>query len=381
MSELAETIVAHFRAVQRDLPWRKRDDAYGIWVSEIMLQQTRVQTVIPYYERWLERFPTVEALAEAPLDDVLEHWAGLGYYSRARNLHRGAKEVVASYDGALPRDTAGLQKIPGIGRYTAGAIASMAYGTRAAVVDGNVIRVLARIYEVDEDAKSTAGKKRLWALAEELVPADAPGDFNQGLMELGALTCTPTNPACLLCPVREHCGAHANGTVDRYPVLPKRKKNADKPLLDHVAVWAQRGARVLLARRVPEGLYGGLWELPQGPAAGAEELSKLAGVGIELQSEKPVHTQRQILSHRRLEIRVHPGRTIGRLGKPDARVYDRVSWQAIDETDSLGISSATRAIIDAYREQSGWHPEPRPTKKPSPSSKPATKKSSRASKR
>jgi A/G-specific adenine glycosylase len=375
VSSIPDKIVAHFRATKRDLPWRQRSDAYAIWVSEIMLQQTRVQTVIPYYERWLERFPTVQALAEAPLDDVLELWSGLGYYSRARNLHRGAREVVATYEGALPGDAAGLRALPGIGRYTAGAIASMAYGERAAVVDGNVARVLARMFEVSEDAKSSAGQRKLWALAESLVPEDAPGDFNQGLMELGALTCTPTNPTCLLCPVREDCGAHANGTVDQYPVLPRRKRAADKPLLDRTAVWVERGARVLLARRIPSGLYGGLWELPQGDNADAETLSALAGVTIELRSEKPVHTHEQVLSHRRLRIRAHQGRTVGRLGKPDPGVYDRVSWHELEALDTLGVSSATRAIIDAYREQDGWQARPRSTTKRSRSSKRATERS------
>src|SRR5690606_12970117 len=180
---------------------------YAIWVSEIMLQQTRVQTVIPYWERWMARFPTVRALADAPLDDVLAAWAGLGYYSRARNLWSGAREVTARWAGALPSRAAELREVPGIGPYTAGAIASIAFGERAPLVDGNVARVLARVFAIEDDIKSSAGQRALWARAGELMaalPADhAPGDLNQGLMELGATVCAPQAPRCLVCPLAD----------------------------------------------------------------------------------------------------------------------------------------------------------------------------------
>src|SRR6185503_5707528 len=185
---IATAVVAHYAGARRDLPWRRTRDPYAIWVSEIMLQQTRVATVIPYWERWMARFPTVSALAKAPLDDVLAAWAGLGYYSRARNLHAGARAVDARFGGALPSRAAELREVPGIGPYTAGAIASIAFGERAPLVDGNVARVLARVFAIEDDIKSTAGQKALWTAAGELMrglpESAAPGDLNQGLMEL-----------------------------------------------------------------------------------------------------------------------------------------------------------------------------------------------------
>ena len=350
-SAVARRVVEHFRRVQRDLPWRKTSDAYSIWVSEIMLQQTRVATVVPYYERWLARFPTVKALADAPMDDVLAQWAGLGYYSRARNLHRGAREVVASYGGEVPATAAELRAIPGIGRYTAGAIAAMAFGRREPLVDGNVARVLARVYELEGDIKSSATTRELWALADTICPAEAPGDFNQGLMELGATICTPTQPRCLECPLHDVCGARTSGRQAELPVTRKRTRAADLPLLDVTAVWVERRGRVILARRQARGLYGGLWELPQLDDTGVNELGKLS-----FESTRPVAEHRQTLSHRRLRIRVIVGRLAGRLGKPPRGRYDKLAWQPLATVADRGISAATAKIIEKYRETDGWIP-------------------------
>ena len=195
MLELAQAVVSYYQSVRRDLPWRRTRDPYAIWVSEVMLQQTRVATVIPYWERWMAKFPTVSALAAAPLDDVLAAWAGLGYYARARNLWNGAKEIDTRWAGQLPGRASELREVKGIGPYTAGAIASIALGERAPLVDGNVARVLARVFAIPHDIKSTAGTKALWKAAGELMTAlptsSAPGDLNQGLMELGATLCSP----------------------------------------------------------------------------------------------------------------------------------------------------------------------------------------------
>ncbi|HLL22387.1 MAG TPA: A/G-specific adenine glycosylase, partial [Kofleriaceae bacterium] len=265
--QIAHAIVAHYASVKRDLPWRRTRDPYAIWVSEIMLQQTRVATVIPYWERWMAKFPTVAALAAAPLDDVLAAWAGLGYYSRARNLHAGAKAVGED----LPRTASELRGIPGIGPYTAGAIASIAHGERAPLVDGNVARVLARVCEIELDVKSTAGGKALWAKAGELMaalPDDAkPGDLNQGLMELGATVCTPTSPRCLVCPLAKLCIANQTGRQDELPVMPVRKKQDELPLLARTHVWIEEACCVIVGRRPPGGLFGALWELPDVDAA------------------------------------------------------------------------------------------------------------------
>lgn len=317
-----------------------------------MLQQTRVATVIPYYERWMTRFPTVRALAAAELDEVLAAWAGLGYYSRARNLHRGAKEVVLRHRGVVPGSAAALREIPGIGRYTAGAIASIAYGHREPIVDGNVARVLARVYALEGDVKAPAALRELWQLAAELVPPDAPGDFNQGLMELGATVCTPAKPACLTCPVRQRCRARATGREHELPVMPARKRAQDLPLIDASALWIERRGRVLLARRPPAGLYGGLWELPQ--TADTSRLEALVPAAeVRLQSPTPVAEHNQVLSHRRLRIRVFRAHLSGR---PPARCtaaedgYDRFLWQSLAATASRGLSAATQAIIDKVQE-------------------------------
>src|SRR5215212_5496516 len=201
-----------------DLPFRRTHDPYRIWLSEIMLQQTQVTTVIPYFERFLARFPTVESLAAAPLDDVLKLWEGLGYYSRARNLHRAAQHIVTDHGAHFPTTAIELQALPGIGRYTAGAIASIAYNEPVAVLDGNVMRVLTRLYDIADDIAAPATQKRLWTLAESLVPPDHPGNFNQAMMELGRTICKPRQPLCAACPVSAHCLAFQRGVQSERPV-------------------------------------------------------------------------------------------------------------------------------------------------------------------
>ena len=222
-TDLVPTLLAWWDAGHADLPWRRTKDAYAVWVAEIMLQQTQIATVLPYYARWMTRFPTVEALADAPLDDVLKLWEGLGYYSRARNLHTAARQIMAEHDGRLPDTLDGLVALPGIGRYTAGAIASIAFAIPAPVLDGNVIRVLSRIFDINEDVTKPATRKWLWELAAAAVPTERPGDFNQALMEMGQLICTPQTPRCLICPVNTLCLARQRGTQLERPVRPARK--------------------------------------------------------------------------------------------------------------------------------------------------------------
>ena len=205
LTEVSRRLLDWYARAARSLPWRGESDAYAVWVSEIMLQQTRVETVIPYYERWLKRFPTLAALAEADEQDVLRLWEGLGYYSRARNLHRAARVVMAEHGGTLPSERAALERLPGIGRYTAGAIASMAFGLDEAALDGNIRRVLARVENVSLPARSPEGERRLWELAQAHLPPGRAGDYNQALMDLGATICTPAKPACLICPLAEVC--------------------------------------------------------------------------------------------------------------------------------------------------------------------------------
>ncbi|CAN5918253.1 A/G-specific adenine glycosylase [soil metagenome] len=366
---IASAVVAHYGRVKRDLPWRRTRDPYAIWVSEIMLQQTRVATVIPYWERWMTRFPTVRALATAPLDDVLAAWAGLGYYSRARNLVAGAKTIVSDWKGALPRHAAELREVPGIGPYTAGAIASIAYGERAPLVDGNVARVLGRVFAITDDIKSTAGQKALWSRAGELMAAlpevAAPGDLNQGLMELGATVCSPTQPRCLVCPLARLCIANATGRQDELPVMPVRKKQHELPILARTLVWLAHDDELVLVRRTPEGLFGGLWELP--PLDVAEAMK------VTIDRTVVAHHD-QTLSHRRLRVTVMRGAMPVRLVQPADPGYDGIASVPIADAGRLGIAAATAAILTKYKD-TPWSSIPRP----SPCSPKATTRSSKAS--
>ncbi|HEX7843417.1 MAG TPA: A/G-specific adenine glycosylase [Kofleriaceae bacterium] len=366
---IATAVVAHFAQVRRDLPWRRTRDPYAIWVSEIMLQQTRVATVIPYWERWMARFPTVSALAEAPLDDVLAAWAGLGYYSRARNLHAGAQAVDERFGGALPSCAAELREVPGIGPYTAGAIASIAFGERAPLVDGNVARVLARVFAIEHDIKSSAGSKALWTAAGELMAAlpgaVAPGDLNQGLMELGATICSPTQPRCLVCPLARDCAAARAGRQDELPVVAARKKASELPVLARTLVWIEEAGQIVLVRRTPAGLFGGLWELPP--------LEVAAALGVTVDPE-PVAFHDQTLTHRRLRIAVVRGAMPAALVAPGDPGYDAIRRVAIPGAVALGIAASTTAILRMH-EDTPWSLIP----KPSPSSPRATRRSSRAS--
>jgi A/G-specific adenine glycosylase len=259
MTRLATRLLNWYQKNKRAMPWRDHPNPYAVWVSEIMLQQTRVETVIPYFEKWMKLFPSIKALASADERTVLNAWEGLGYYSRARNLHKAAKITAEKFGGELPRDLDDLRSLPGIGRYTVGAIASMAFKMDEPTLDGNLRRVFSRVYDVDEFADSPAGEKILWGLAAENLPKGQAGDYNQALMDLGATICLPRNPRCLLCPLMAICKARQNGTQDLRPVL-KAKKLVPQ-YVNAAAVIIERG-RVLLSQRPVDGLLGGMWEFP-----------------------------------------------------------------------------------------------------------------------
>ncbi len=273
MSRLAPRLLTWYRDNKRELPWRGHPDPYAVWVSEIMLQQTRVETVIPYFEKWMKQFPTVKTLADSSEQDVLNLWEGLGYYSRARNLHKAAKIVVEKYHSELPRDLGVLGQLPGIGRYTVGAIVSMAFGLDQPTLDGNVRRIFARVFDVSQPADSPAGEKILWGLATEYLPKGQAGDYNQALMDLGATICLPKNPRCLICPLMKLCKARELGIQEKRPVLKPKKPT---PHYVHAAAVIMRQEYVLLAKRQSKGLLGGMWEFPNGRVSGdpAKELSK-----------------------------------------------------------------------------------------------------------
>lgn len=248
-----------YRKNRRDLPWRKNKDPYRIWVSEIMLQQTRVDTVIPYYERFMELFPTLQDLAKATDDQVVKAWEGLGYYSRARNLHAAVKEVVAKYGGRVPSEPETISKLKGIGPYTKGAILSIAYDKKVPAVDGNVMRVFSRLFAITDDIAKQSTRKKMERIAETLIPESAPGDFNQALMELGALICTPQSPQCLFCPVQSVCHAYREGLEHE---LPRKKKAKPPAPVDVIFAWIICGDRVLVEKRPETGLLAGMWALP-----------------------------------------------------------------------------------------------------------------------
>lgn len=253
-------LISWFKAEQRDLPWRKDQDPYKVWVSEIMLQQTRVDTVIPYFNRFIEWFPTIEDLAEAEEEKVLKAWEGLGYYSRVRNLQSAVREVKEKYNGEVPSTPEDISSLKGVGPYTAGAILSIAYGIPEPAVDGNVMRVLSRILLIREDIAKASSRKIFEKAVRDIISHEDPSAFNQALMELGALICTPTSPSCLLCPVREHCHAFHEGVQQELPIKTKKVKTRDVQLA--AAVIEDEDGKILIHKRPANGLLANLWEFP-----------------------------------------------------------------------------------------------------------------------
>lgn len=332
-----------------ELPWRGVQDGYRVWLSEIMLQQTQVETVKPYYARFLAAFPTVHDLAAAPLADVLKLWEGLGYYSRARHLHQTAQRVVRDYGGSFPRTADELQTLPGVGRYTAGAVASIAFGERVPVLDGNVIRVFARLTDLPDDVTQPAVKTRLWALAEAWLPPERAGDYNQALMELGRVVCKPRNPRCGVCPVQRHCRAFASGTQKLRPV---KAKKAATPHYDVTAgmIWNDSG-QLLIAQRPPEGLLGGLWEFPGGKQEAGESLPDC--LRRELREELAIEVEvgslfavvRHGFTHFRITLHAFTCRYLG--GEPQRLGVHDFAWVLPDELRRYSFGKADREIIRA----------------------------------
>jgi A/G-specific adenine glycosylase len=345
---LQSALLAWYEASRRDLPWRHTKDPYAIWLSEIMLQQTRVETVIPYYARFLEQLPTVLALAEAPDDQVMSLWSGLGYYRRARMLHEAARQV-RDAGGALPRTARELGAIRGIGRYTAGAIASIAFGEAAPVVDGNVVRVLARLFAIKADVRGGPGLAAIWELAQELVPEERPGDWNQSLMELGATVCVPRNPRCEECPVQQECRARALGLVDSLPRLAPRTAAVSASLTALVATVVGRGEdRLVLARRRAGGLFGGLWEPPMVPGVDLDDAPAAfaALLGTKLPKLEARGAVTHVLTHRRLAVQVlstelsrAPKLTLG------AGLYEALELASLGSLGSRGMSTLARKVL------------------------------------
>lgn len=352
----ASALLRWYRRHRRDLPWRRTRDPYAILVSETMLQQTQVATVVPYYQRFMRRFPTVRSLARAERDDVLRLWAGLGYYSRARHLHAAAGEIVARHRGRVPSSPAELRELPGVGPYTAGAVASIAFDQRAPVVDGNVARVLARLFAITGDIKAARASARLWSLAESLLPRAACGDFNQALMELGATVCTRSAPACHNCPVRRHCRALQRGWTDRIPRPARRSRSV---LETHVVAAIRGPAGWLFRRRPQRGMWGSLWELPSAVSDGRSPVAQLRELvaeqvgGVAQLAPEPFHRGRHVLTHRTIGFVGH----VAHVARSPRRAG--TVWRELDDINGLGLSRAMQGIVDALLEHVGGRLVPR----------------------
>ena len=340
-TDFADRLLAWFDDHGRkDLPWQV-DDPYRVWVSEIMLQQTQVQTVIPYYERFMQRFPDVTALADAPLDAVLDHWSGLGYYARARNLHKAAQAIRDDFGGAFPDDFDNACSLPGIGRSTAGAILSLAFGQRHAILDGNVKRVLARHRAIGGWPGTTAVGKALWAAAEANTPMERVSDYTQAIMDLGATVCTRSKPRCDSCPVRNDCSALAEAAVEQYP---GRKPKKARPLKSTTMVLAVNDGAVYLERRPPSGIWGGLWSLPELDHDGVAEWcrDRLDASGSDIVAWGVL---RHSFSHYDLDIQpvvVHIDAGSRKVADgPDA------TWHRLDAAPPGGIAAPVQKLIDS----------------------------------
>jgi A/G-specific adenine glycosylase len=332
----------------RDLPWRRTRDPYAVWVSETMLQQTRCHTAMPYYERFLRELPDVQALAEAPEERVLALWSGLGYYRRARMLHAAAKTVAHDHGGRIPSEAGQLRQLPGVGAYTAGAIASIAFGRREATVDGNAVRVVCRLFGIDADPKSADGAARVWDLARHLVGSvdGDPGDWNQALMELGATVCLPKASArCEACPVATWCAARQRGLVQELPRTGARRK---PPIARRVSFVVASATHVLLARRTPNagGLFAGLWEPPGGDATAGRALALRLGL-VERMLRTAGEVQ-HVLSHRRMQIQVMVAPLGRRRRWPvPSPEYDAIEAVRIEDVASRAHATVTRKVLAA----------------------------------
>ncbi len=341
----------------RVLPWRGHPDPYAVWVSEIMLQQTRVETVIPYFERWMARFPTIAALAEADQQEVLVAWEGLGYYSRARNLQRAARMVMAEYAGSLPADPRDLRRLPGIGRYSAAAIASIAFGADEAALDGNIRRVLARLFNVSEPARSPQGESKLWELACHYLPSGRAGDYTQALMDLGASICLPRRPHCPGCPLKRNCKAYRLGVQEQRPVLPVR------PAVPHYIVAAaviRRNGRLLIARRPASGLLGGLWEFPGGKLQEGEDLPACLRreiceeLGVEIEVGAPLGVYRHAYTH--FSVTLHAFACKMLKGDPRPLQSSALRWATPAELPSYPMGKLDRQISLLFKKTQDKYP-------------------------
>jgi len=342
VNNLAELLLEWYALYARKMPWRDHLDPYAIWVSEIMLQQTRVNTVVPYFERWMNMFPGISELANSTEADVLAAWEGLGYYSRARNLRLAAQIIMNEYQGRLPGDVKELIRLPGVGRYTAGAIASIAFKADEPTLDGNIRRVFARLFDIRESVDTPSGEKILWTLLNAELPEGRAGDFNQGLMDLGATLCTPQNPECGQCPLCGICQARAKGVQTERPIL---KSKPIQPHFTYVGAIIREGNRYLLVKRPSQGLLGGMWEFPNYRVVNEEAADKYLerlmaeryGVKVKITSKQGIF--KHAYTHFRLTLQLYNVKILtDNLAVPD------MCWVPADELLNYPMGKVARQI-------------------------------------
>jgi A/G-specific adenine glycosylase len=351
---IAQALLDWYRAHRRALPWRATRDPYAVWVSEVMLQQTQVSTVLDYYARWMRRFPNIEALAAAEEADVLHVWQGLGYYSRARSLLSGARKVRDEHAGRVPDRVEALLALPGIGPYSAGAIASIAYGQPAPIVDGNVTRLLCRLFGLSGAPSRQPLRSKLWALAEQLIPRGHSGDFNQALMELGALVCTPKQPDCKRCPVAQHCVAHRD---DRVHLLPETPRRPPVTRIRMVAAVVLRRGRVLVTR-VPDDAarWAGMWQFPNAELAAGETPKRALGravraaIGVGVEAEQLVTSVNHSVTRYRITLDAYQCRLASAGSSPPLR--EHAAWHLPEQLDALAMPAAHRRLSRTVQRRS-----------------------------
>jgi A/G-specific adenine glycosylase len=354
MIELRRALLGWYAANKRDLPWRQSRDPYLVWVSEVMLQQTQVATVIPYFEGFVAKYPDIRALSDAPLENVLKSWERLGYYARARNLHRAARIVVEEMGGQVPRDYAVFRSLPGVGDYIAAAVASIAFGDPRAVVDGNVKRVVARLFLIDSPVGGASPTRSFREKADEMLDRSNPGEFNQALMELGALVCTPAAPSCDRCPVSGFCGASLGSLQREYPVRAKRRETPRH----HIAVGViRKDGRILITRRKEDGLLGGLWEFPGGKVENGEtpeeacrrEIAEEVNLSVEVGAL--VARVDHAYTHFKVSVDVfecaYGGGSIALNGPTDHR------WILLEEAEEYAFPALNHKIFEKLRRRRG----------------------------
>ncbi|MBN1586753.1 MAG: A/G-specific adenine glycosylase [Candidatus Omnitrophica bacterium] len=344
-------LLTWYQAHKRELPWRENTDPYRVWVSEIMLQQTQVDTVRERFTHWMGRFPQLSDLAAAPVEEVLKEWEGLGYYSRARNIHKAAVEICRDHNGQIPGTYEEVLALPGIGRYTAGAVLSIAFGKPVPLVDGNVIRVLSRVALIEDEVSKASVQKQIWALAQSLVPKEAPGDFNQGLMELGATVCTPAHPACESCPVANLCKAKQHGRQSALPVTRPRPKTVQ---MRYAAALIRADGRILLRYNAPGQLWAGLWDLPQVETQDSAEPDFSAVCGTQTLTGALVGEVRYSFTHHHARRKLYCAEIVKK-----ARLKPPLEWipeQKLKQTPLAGpaVKSLKLAgILDVIPAQAG----------------------------